>query len=230
MLVAGYGDRAAAVAAAVFLGGDATVVAVGDDGWADAWRAHAQPTVVGDVAVVPAWCPEPADVAHVVVIEPGRSFGVGNHPSTRLVVAALQRSDLDGASVLDVGTGTGVLAVTAARLGATRVVAVDTDADARRVARHNVEVNEVGATVTVTDGELSAVGGTFDVVVANILPATLVSLADDLVARVAAGGRLVLSGIPTSEVDRVLVAHHADEIARLELDGWSAPVLSPGAV
>lgn len=225
-LIAGYPDQRRAERAAGYFGDRAEVIEVVDDAWADAWRVHAEPIVVGDLAVVPPWRTAPPGVPVVVTIDPGRSFGSGSHPSTQLILGLLPSVVTGRTSVLDVGSGSGVLAIAAAALGASPVVGIDIDEDAPRVAQLNAEANGLSDHTTFSNTPVEKVDGRFDVVVANILPGTLLRLADDLVDHLAPAGRLLLSGIPVEDVDRVAAGFRAAELARVELDGWAALVVA----
>lgn len=223
-LVAGFADEAAASRVAAALRWSAAVEPAPDEAtWREAWRAYARPVVVGGVAVVPAWLPAPpADL--VVRVDPGTAFGTGSHPSTRVVLLALQALVQPGCSVLDVGSGTGVLAVAAALLGAGRIVAVDVVAEAVEATAANARLNGVG--VDARHAVVDDVEGRFDVVLANIGAATLTSMAPALAERV--DGVLVLAGLLDHQMPDVVAAYGR---CGLELDscgseeGWSAPVL-----
>jgi len=132
------------------------------------------------------------------------AFGTGGHESTRLALLALEDEPPVDRIVLDVGTGSGVLALAAVALGASRAVGYDTDLDAVLVARENLERHPFGRLVSLVAGSASAIAGTFPVVVANLLPDELFSIRGDVIARVAPGGRLVLSGIPKDREDEVV--------------------------
>jgi ribosomal protein L11 methyltransferase len=183
------------------------------DGWLDAWRPFARPVRVGRVVVHPPWEPPPwTDLATtaddvIVAVDPGRAFGAGNHVTTRLVVAALQQHLGEGMSVLDVGCGSGVLSVVAARLGAGRVCAVDVEDDAVRATVENAIRNGVAERIDATTGPVGCIDEQFDLVVANILAPVLLALAPDLAARVAPGGRLVLSGLRAAQAAEVVAAY-----------------------
>jgi ribosomal protein L11 methyltransferase len=171
---------------------------------------------VGRVRVRPSWidaAPPPGSVE--VVLDPGMAFGTGSHPTTSLCLAAL--SDLltarPGASVLDVGTGSGLLAIAARKLGAGRVAANDEDPVAVAVARENAERN--GAALELTGASLGGIAGAFDVVVANILANVLVALAPALAAKVAPGGVLLLSGILAGQEEEVRAAQVRQGLAPL---------------
>lgn len=215
------------------LGGRWPVAEVRVDDGLDAWRAHAQVVRAGRRLVVrPPWVPPgqvgPDDV--VVEIDPGPTFGHGAHPTTRLCLAALEEelAARPGATVLDVGCGSGVLAVAAARLGASRVVAVDVDPAAVEVTRANAAANGVAdrvsaALVAPREGSMASVAEGFDVAVANIGAAALVSLGPDLVSRVAPGGALVLSGLLDPPPPEVAAAYsELDEPDAWVIDGWAA--------
>lgn len=229
LLLAGFADEASAVAAAATEPG-ASVESVDDDSWADVWRAFAKPTLVGDVLVQPAWLPVATDhgARVVIVIEPGRVFGSGSHASTVLALGALWDEPLDGAFVLDVGTGSGVLAIAAVHRGAARVLATDIDPVALEICTANAERNGVGSQVAAVPDEVSAFGATFDTVVANMLAVTLRELVRDLVAVVVPGGSLVLSGMLDAQVDEVIetFAEAGCSVRSVRhLDGWAAVVL-----
>ena len=208
------------------------VVAVEGDAWLDAWKAYARPTRVGSrLVVVPAWQPMPDWVGAddvVVRLEPGRAFGSGAHATTRLCLGELETQVGPGARVLDVGCGSGVLAVAAALLGADEVVAVDIDPEAHRATTVNAVENDVGDRVRVVRPTLADVTGQFTVVVANIGAATLAALAPLVVERTAPGGAVVLSGLLEDQVAAVTAAFEAEgaHLAATAADGeWRALVV-----
>jgi ribosomal protein L11 methyltransferase len=175
---------------------------IDDEDWQARWRADLRPVVAGPWTVTPTWLAR--GTVDELVIDPGQAFGTGHHETTRRCLEALGALDLSGRAVLDVGTGSGVLAIAAARAGA-RVVAVDTDPVAVEVARANAERN--GVVVDCRLGSVEHVAGQrFDVVVANLDTATLVRLADALLAAVASGGTLVAGGISNQRADEVTSA------------------------
>jgi ribosomal protein L11 methyltransferase len=230
VLVAWFPAQDDALAAARAHGGSLAEIA--DEDWGEGWKKDFRPLDVGRVRVRPSWIDEPPPPgAAEVVIDPGMAFGTGSHPTTSLCLAAL--SDLlaerPGASVLDVGTGSGLLAIAARKLGAGRVAANDEDPVAVEVARENAARN--GAALELTVEPLEAIPGTFDVVVANILANVLVALAPVLAAKLAPGGVLLLSGILAPQEDEVRRAHVAAGLApvpaRERRDGeWSLLALT----
>ena len=176
--------------------------------WEGVFRAHHAPLAVGRrLMIAPPWDVPDADGREVLVIEPGMAFGTGQHATTKTCLEEIEAIVLGGgiASALDVGTGSGILAIAMARLGVPRVVGLDVDTAVLPLARQNLERNQASS-VTLLAGGLAAVRGRFDLVVANILADTLVEEAGALVRVVAPGGRLVLSGLLADQVNRVLAA------------------------
>lgn len=174
---------------------------VADQDWSETWKAGLEPVRVGDLVVAPPWRAS-GDVGEIV-IEPAQAFGTGHHETTAGCLAALQQLALDGARVLDVGCGSGVLAIAAARLGAA-VVAVDTDPLAVAATRHNATANHVA--LDVRAGSVGDVAGAFDVVVANLDTATLTALVGALTACLRPGGTLVASGVSRERTDEAVTA------------------------
>ena len=202
---------------------------VDEEAHLDAWRAFAGPVRAGPhVLLWPAWVPDgprgPDDL--VVPLDPGRAFGSGSHPATRLVVAALEDHPPAGATVLDVGCGSGVLAIVALRLGAARAVAIDVDPAAVTATTANARANGVADRLLVSTTPLADLHEPFDVVVANIGVRVLQDHAADLEARVAPDGLLVLSGLLEGQADATVACYPGcDELERRREDGWAAPVL-----
>mgnify|MGYP000882051256 CR=1 FL=1 len=170
------------------------------------WRQWFKPfEITRGIFVTPSWerfVPEPGQTA--ITIDPGMAFGTGLHETTRLCAEAIGgklREATCPLSVLDVGTGSGLLAIIARKLGAGRVAAVENDPDALAVAIENFAMN--GAEPCESSLGIAEVGGTFDVVVANILLLTLIELKDELVAKLAPKGLLVLSGITHDQEERL---------------------------
>jgi len=205
-----------------------------DEAVSDTWRLYAEPTWIDDDLVVyPSWLP-PADFgdALAIGIEPGATFGMGDHPTTVLSLRALRDVVHPGAHVLDVGCGSGVLAIAACLFGAAHADAIDISPAAVPTTTHNAQWNGVADRIDASTTPLAEIDGTYDVVVANILAPTLIDLADDLRRSLAAGGRLVISGILASSHQHVLTAlAPLEAIARADLDGWTAITLAdPGAL
>jgi ribosomal protein L11 methyltransferase len=188
---------------------------VHDEDWANSWRAYYHPVHVAEgLVVAPTWSKYQASPGETVVwLDPGMAFGTGTHPSTVLCLRALAGLIRPGVSVLDLGTGSGVLAIAAALLGADRVVAVDVDPLAVRIARENVAQNGVADRVTVRHGELPQLLASgwqpVDVAVANLTADWLTELAGALAAALKGGGILVGSGVVASSHARVEAAFAA---------------------
>jgi ribosomal protein L11 methyltransferase len=204
-----------------------------DETVADTWRAHAEPVWVDpDLVICPAWVPfeVPSDHAPdvtVLRIEPGATFGLGDHPTTMLSMRAMRRSLRAGSTVLDVGCGSGVLAVGACVLGAARAVAVDISPASVPITKANAAGNGVADLIDVSTTPLAQVDGQFDIVLANILAPTLIQLADDLVRVVAPGGVLIVSGVLANRHEHVEAAlQPLHRIHRETLDGWAVITLA----
>ena len=207
----------------------------------DAWRPYARAVTAGRVTVRAPWVPpdpSPSDAgagalgagAIELVVDPGRAFGSGSHASTRLALAALGDVVRGGERVVDVGCGSGVLAVAALALGAAGALATDVDPEALAATRANAERNGVADRLRVVPALADIPPGEADVVVANILAPVLVELAPAVTALLASGGTLVLSGFLTARRPGVVAAYPAlEERATAAEDGWSAVVLAAPA-
>ena len=217
-------DEVSAARLGVLTGGWSLRFVDVDDAPAETWREFATPVRInGDLEIRPAWWDEPADDGRTVIeIEPAGSFGLGDHPTTRLSADAVWRAVGVGDRVLDVGCGTGVLSLVAIERGASSVVAIDVAEAAREATMANAERHGVAHAVDASCAPLADVVGEFDVVVANILAPTLVSLADDLRRVLAPSGRLVISGILADRHGHVLEALAPLRVDRTsELDAWA---------
>ena len=196
-----------------------------DERVADTWRAHVTPTwVADDLVLVPAWLSFDAPAgAHVVRIEPGATFGLGNHPTTVATLRAMRAALFPGATLLDVGCGSGVLAVTACLLGAARAEALDVSVAAVEATVDNAARNGVAGRVHAGTTPLADVDEVFDVVVANILAPTLIELAPELRRVLAPSGVLVVSGVLVDRFDHVVDALAPLRVIEVDrLEGWAA--------
>jgi ribosomal protein L11 methyltransferase len=216
------------------LAGDAELAPLLDEAWASAWQQSFLPRLVGRrLRVLPPWLDgngaEPAagaDDRVTVVIEPGRAFGTGHHGTTEGCLVLLEEAlaAAPGAAVLDIGTGTGILAIAALRLGAPSVLAIDLDPDAVAATRVNAERNGC-AGLTVRLAEPPEIDEAAPIVVANLLTHSHLALAAQYARLVAPGGQLVLGGMLEDEDDRVTVALAAagfERRARVALEGWAS--------
>jgi ribosomal protein L11 methyltransferase len=199
---------------------------VREEDWAESWRAHFHPVRLGRFFIHPGWVAADPVAPCALRIDPGLAFGTGLHATTRLCLLGLDRLLEQGrvASVLDVGCGTGILALCAARAGVPRVVAVDIEPDACRVTRENLALNGLAGRVEVREGDIHAIEGRFAVVLANILSGVLMAKASALCARLEPGGSLLLAGLLAEERDEVrqtfLTAGARVQDERLD-DGWA---------
>jgi ribosomal protein L11 methyltransferase len=196
-------------------GADVTVGQTPDTDWSEAWRFLLKTQEVGALRIAPPWLADDLDPATTIVVDPGMAFGTGDHPTTRSVVRLMQHLPLRTARVADLGAGSAVLAIAAAKLGARTVAAVEIDPDAIGNAIENVERNGVSETVHVMQGDaklLLPLIAPVDIIFANILASVHVDLLPVMEAALTSDGRAVLSGILSSE-RQALVDH-------LERLGW----------
>ncbi|MEE8442241.1 MAG: 50S ribosomal protein L11 methyltransferase, partial [Dehalococcoidia bacterium] len=171
-----------------------------EEEWEAAWKAHFTLLKIGTRLVIkPTWQEYTSGAEETVVeLDPGMAFGTGHHPTTRACLEELERRVVPGMRVLDLGTGSGILSIAAAKLGAGEVIALDVDEGAVRTADANCRYNKVGSMVQILQGTLphpSAGSGSFDLVVANITAKAIVSAAPALAVVLAPTGVLVASGI-----------------------------------
>jgi ribosomal protein L11 methyltransferase len=190
--------------------------ALGQVDWSTRWITRVGVQRVGRIAVAPPWMRNDiADVEIPILIEPAMAFGTGEHETTRGVLALMQSLVEPGALVADLGAGSGVLAIAAAKLGAARVVAIEMDPDAIGNAMENVERNGVAAQVTVLEGDAAALlplVAPVSLVLANIISSVVIDLSPIMHRALPSGGRAVISGILVSEREHV--------VSSLTVDGW----------
>ncbi|MDR3289236.1 MAG: 50S ribosomal protein L11 methyltransferase [Peptococcaceae bacterium] len=180
---------------------------VKEEDWENAWKAYFKPVRLGRFLIKPTWETAAAGAEEIVLeIDPGMAFGTGTHPTTTLCLAGLEERVQPGMRVFDVGAGSGILAIAAAKLGA-EVEAVDSDELAVRVARENVALNQVQDRVTVTCGDLGvSLTGQADVVVANIVATVILRLLADVPRLLKRGGQLILCGVIETRAEEVAAA------------------------
>ena len=214
--------------------GEFRVSTLKEEDWANAWKEHFQVHQIGERVVIrPPWRDhQPVDDQVVVVLDPGMAFGTGLHPSTRLSVLGVEQVVESGDRVIDVGTGSGILAIAALKLGAAHADCVDVESVAVRATRENADRNGVSDRLNVSLGSAGPgepFQGEYDVVLANIIARILIELAPHLVAATRPGGHLVLAGIIESREDEVVEAfttYGASVTTRRQHDDWVSLVLT----
>ena len=208
---------------------DVAAIEVSDEDWARRSQDNLQPITVGRITVFPSAGSAQAHPQfafrhpeYAITITPSMGFGTGHHATTRLCLEALQAIDVTGRDMLDVGTGSGVLAIAAALLGASRALGVDIDSDAIQSARENLELNASARGVEFAELDLAiATLPLADVVTANLTGALLERAAAPLIAAVRPGGTLILSGLQAHERDRVAGRFGSLTVVwEREADGW----------
>lgn len=193
---------------------------VAEQNWVQLTQAQFEPIRINErLWIVPTWHDAPDPAAINLILDPGMAFGTGSHPTTRLCLEWLCNTVRGGESVLDYGCGSGILGITAAKLGAGAVLGIDIDEHALTAARDNAATNAVDLQLRHSRAALEE---TFDIVVTNILTNPLCVLAALLAARVAPGGRLALSGVLDSQAEEVIGAYAPFIALRVSatLDGW----------
>ena len=211
-----------------------TFCSVAEADWAEAWKERLNVLHVGrHIVIRPSWRDYvPAHGDLVIQLDPGMAFGTGLHPTTQMCLVALEELICPGAEVLDLGTGSGILAIASARLGAGHVLAVDNDPIAVDAARDNVMNNGVQGTVSVMCGSLTETSGSYDLVVVNILARVIVEMVQEgLATRVRSGGGLIAAGILANQEPEVVAALKRGDftlVERQQRDDWVCLVAKPG--
>lgn len=199
--------------------GEITLHFANDEDWAEAWKKHFHTTRIGKrIVIQPSWeeyAPEPNDV--VLNLDPGMAFGTGGHPTTRLCLQALEDYLLPGVVVADVGTGSGILAIASAKLGASLVHATDIDIVAREAALKNVAHNHLEERVHIEEmEEFESLARECDLIVANIVAQIVIDLVPSILPRLNSGGYFIASGIVEEYYERVKEACEALGLVHLE--------------
>jgi ribosomal protein L11 methyltransferase len=209
----------------------------GED-WSETWKSFFKPLHIGkNLVIKPTWeLYEPRPEQVVIEIDPGRAFGTGKHPSTALCLEILgqilsessRKKKISVTSVLDVGTGSGILGIAAAQLGARRVLGLDIDPEVLKVAEKNLRRNGVEGIMSLSSISLHRLGETFDLVIANLTTPAIIQMAASLSRCVAPEGWLMLSGIlneQTEEVVKCFQAHYFKELNSWTKEEWRAILL-----
>lgn len=183
---------------------------IDDKDWSISWHEFFSPTPVGNnFMVCPSWLEPPETDRKIIEIDPGQAFGVGTHETTFLTVLLLEKYLQDskkGDQLLDIGTGTGILAIVAAKMGIDYILGIDISEDAVRTAKDNIKINNLSHEIALqTKDLLSGVYGSYSYVTANLLPDLIDRLLPEIVKYTSKGGMIILSGIIDSELDRILI-------------------------
>lgn len=183
------------------------IARINDEDWSEAWKQYYKPIRVSNrFTITPTWenYSKRHDDELVITLDPGMAFGTGTHATTTLCIRALEKYLEQGDNVIDVGTGTGVLSIAAALLGAKRVYAYDLDSVAVQSAKGNIEINGVSSQIEVSEGHLlDQVEQSADVIVANLLAPLIIQLVDDLPKKLKKSGRFIASGVIKSQLHEV---------------------------
>ena len=186
--------------------------------WLAEWKKHWRPTTIGKFIIAPPWS-EVDDPERIIIrVEPNMAFGTGTHETTQLCLKAISERYDPSMSVLDVGTGTGILAIATAKLGGTNILACDTDLDSVKIARENAVLNDVGEEIEFFDGSIDAATPQFDFVCANLTIDVIVPILDPLLAK--AKNALLLSGILSEQEPQIREALQKFDISdsRFEIE------------
>lgn len=204
-----------------------SVTKINSADWENEWRKYYSPIELGDIVIVPAWLKAP-EKGIPVYIEPGMAFGTGNHETTSMCILLMQKIDLRGKTVLDMGCGSGILGIAAAKLGAEKVVLSDIDPQAVQASRENVNLNNVGKICATVCGDLDTGETRYDAVIANITADVLVRLKEQLEYSLKDGGKAVISGIINARAEEVKSAYSDafDTVEILCRGEWTAMLLT----
>ncbi len=207
-----------------------TITQIREEDWAEAWKTYFKPELIGQVVIKPSWENyQPQGPEIVVELDPGMAFGTGTHPTTRMCVLLLQELVRDSTRMLDIGTGSGILAVTAAKLGANPILASDIDPMAVRIALENARLNGVETQIQAVEGNLLAlpIDEPFELVVANIIANAILEIIPGIPRVLQSGGRFLASGIIAERFPEVAEALHRSGFTiekSLHQDDWVAVI------
>jgi len=211
------------------------ITPIADQDWMQKWKEGFAPIAIGErLVIAPSWKLPETSERLVIQIDPGMAFGTGTHETTRMCLELLE-ARWRGGRLIDVGTGTGILAIAASKLApGSEIVAIDIDPLAVAVGRENIEINQAAQAIEIREGQpANYAGGAFDTVVANLTAEVIIALMADLVGCMAASGRLILSGILTTlaaDVEGALQAAGLRTIERRQAGEWTALVAARGEV
>ncbi len=210
---------------------DLSKTVVDDNDWVESWKENYKPIHAGRVTIVPQWIDyEPQESEYVVKIDPGMAFGTGEHESTKMCLQLLQALGVEGKSVIDIGTGSGILALASAKLGAKFVEAYDIDDNAVKSAKDNASLNGFSDKLKIDNANLlDKTTGKFDIVLANITADVLITLSATLGDYLKTGGVVIISGIilkRENDVKSAFINEGYEIIERVNMGEWVAFKLS----
>ncbi|WP_297965109.1 50S ribosomal protein L11 methyltransferase [uncultured Anaerovibrio sp.] len=204
-----------------------TTSELADEDWSDTWKQYFHTEKPGErIVIKPSWEQyEPKEEEIVVELDPGAAFGTGTHATTSMCICELEKLVRPGMKVFDVGTGSGILSIIAAKLGARDIQAVDYDESVLKIVRENLEENQVEGIVSVAQSDLMQnIHGKADLVIANIVADIIIRLFDQLDEHLEEDGTLLTSGIIEDRIDDVInaaAAHGYGMVKRMENKGWA---------
>lgn len=205
-----------------------------EEDWENSWKEYFHATKIGErIVIKPSWedyTPQEGEV--ILELDPGMAFGTGTHHTTSMCLRLLEGMVREGQEIFDIGTGSGVLSIAAAKLGAKKILAVDYDALAVRIAKENIAVNHTEDVIAVRQGDLfKGIEGEADLVIANIIADIIIRLLPDAPAHLKQNGRMIASGIIQDRIDDVVgkVEEVGMIVEHIERSGdWAAMVLKRG--
>lgn len=207
------------------------MTSVNEEDWSTAWKKYYHPTKIGkNIVVVPCWEDYTKALNEVIVtLDPGMAFGTGTHETTRLCMQLLEECITKDSTMLDIGTGSGILAITSLLLGAKSAIGVDIDELSVKVAGQNADLNNVGGKISLVCGDLTEkISGTYDVLTANIVADVIIRLSSDVKQFMHEGSTLIVSGIIDERCDEVVAALTNAGLTiqkRVDENGWVALML-----
>ena len=200
--------------------GEVTTTEVYEKDWAEAWKKYYKPRKIGEKIVIkPTWEEyEKTDDEIIIELDPGMAFGTGTHETTMMCIEALEKYVKKGHIVYDIGCGSGILGIAAAKLGAQKVIGVDLDDLCIKVSNENIEMNKVDDIIEIRKGNLlDVVDGKADIIVSNIIAEIIVNMADSLKDYLEDDGRFIASGIIVEKIDMVKEALSKNGFKILEI-------------
>jgi len=198
--------------------------------WDTGWRRFFKPDrISGGLLILPVWEDAPETIGHIIRIDPGPAFGTGHHPTTRMCLMAMEEAVFSAPwKMLDVGTGSGILAIYGSKLGAREVVAIDNDSEAVRWAKRNIEINEIPVPINLSVTPIEEISNTYDLVTANLILGTIIELFDELTKVLAPNGLLILSGIlreQVSDVQKKINKNGLKTERIMQMEEWSCMIV-----